>query len=716
MKEIIKIFINNMKKTFMNYAIFLVILTLCFLPSIYALVNIKASWDPYSEEATSKLKIAVVNNDLGTNFNDKDINIGTMLVDELKNNKKLGWVFTTTNDANIMLNNEEVYAIVTVPQDFSKNILSFTTNDIKKAQIDYEVNEKMNAIAPKITDKGASSITDQVNMMVRDNVNKIVLNILEQLAQDLTNNLPKIEDLNNKIKKIIEEMPSVEEKINSGENILNNSNNLLLSINNELPNISNILTEISTITNNINGFLETIKSSGNEVIIVIKNDLLIINDFYEDLINDINNLINNINNNEDVETVINQLRMKIETIVNKNNNLIEILNNLNQIKPNEQITNIINELNGFNTKLNNINHLLEQIKTNSNKEEIVGKLSEIITMINELETLNNNILNNFDNKVKIPILNIINGIENVSTQINNTVNTFKQQIPNIENIINEILPLINSTKNDLTDLKNNLPIINDKLNLVYQNVNNLINNQEFNDVLTLLLNNVTQRTDFITQPVELETTSIYAMGNYGSAMSPFYSVLSLWVGMMLMLSILKVKTKEEEKKYKTYQLYFGKLLFFIIIAMIQALIVGLGNLYLLGIYCTYPWFFVLGLIFVSIVFCVIMYSLVFVFGNLGKVFGIILLVLQVAGSGGTFPIQLTPEFFQEVYSYLPFTYAISLQREAIGGISNYILYRDIVVLLSYFIISFLIVFILERHVKKYVYKFEELMEESGLSE
>ena len=716
MEKIVEIFVNNIKKIFKNYAIFLVILTLCFLPSIYALVNIKASWDPYSQEATSKLKIAVVNNDQGTNFNNKEINIGNMLVDELKNNKQLGWIFTDQNNADKLLNNEEIYAIVSVPNNFSQNLLSFTTNDITRAKINYEVNEKMNAIAPKITDKGAVSITDQVNLMVRDNINKIVLNLMEKLAQELNNNLPKIEELNSKIKAVIDEIPNIDEKLSSGENILNTGENILTTLENQLPNINNILSEIGMVSASINGFINTIEQSGNELVIMIKNDLLLLNDFYDNLINDFNTIIDKINNNENVDALIDQLSTKITTIIQKNNNIIKILENLNQIKPNQQISDAINQLNNFNDKLSNISNVLNEIKQNQNKDDVLNKINEIKNIIINVKDLNNSIINNYESQIKTPLLNILNGIQRVSIDVGNTTNTLKTQIPNIEKLINEILPLINNGKTDVKNLKDNLPLISEKLNLVYNNINLLINNQDFNNVLNLLMNDVSKRTEFITEPVKLEATTIYKMGNYGSAMSPFYSVLSLWVGMMLMLSILKVKTDQEEEKYKTYQLYFGKLLFFVTIAIIQAIIVAVGNLFLLGIYCTYPWLFVCGLIFTSIVFATIMYSLVFVFGNLGKVIGIVLLVLQVAGSGGTFPIQLTPEFFQNIYNYLPFTYAISLQREAIGGISNYILYRDIFILCIYIIISILIVFLLNNHVRKYVYNFEKLIEESDLSE
>ena len=196
-------------------------------------------------------------------------------------------------------------------------------------------------------------------------------------------------------------------------------------------------------------------------------------------------------------------------------------------------------------------------------------------------------------------------------------------------------------------------------------------------------------------------------------MTPFYTVLSLWVGILLLSSIFTVNAYGN---YTSTEIYFGKLLLFMTIAVIQALIVSLGDLYILKIYCVNPVLFVLGSVFTSIVFTFIVYSLVSVFGNVGKVIAIILLVLQVAGSGGTFPIQLTPRFFQIINPYLPFTYCISFAREAIGGVVPRIVSLDICAFLVYISISLVIALLLKEPINKISRGFIESFENSGVGE
>ena len=155
---------------------------------------------------------------------------------------------------------------------------------------------------------------------------------------------------------------------------------------------------------------------------------------------------------------------------------------------------------------------------------------------------------------------------------------------------------------------------------------------------------------------------------------------------------------------------------FLTLSLIQGLVIALGDLYLLKIYCVHPGLFVGGILFTSLTFTFIVYSLVSVFGNVGKVVSIILLVLQVAGSGGTFPIQLTPKFFQVIYPFLPFTYAISFARESIGGVVESVLIKDVIIMCVYIVMAILISLFFKKPINKLLSGFSKRFEESGLGE
>ena len=217
--------------------------------------------------------------------------------------------------------------------------------------------------------------------------------------------------------------------------------------------------------------------------------------------------------------------------------------------------------------------------------------------------------------------------------------------------------------------------------------------------------------DFLTSPVEVIEETLYPMGNYGSQMTPFYSTLACWVGLTFLVSILSVET---EGDYKPMEVYLGKMLTFLSISIVQSMIIALGDIYYLKIYCLNKGLFFVGMLVIAIVFSIIVYSLVSVFGNVGKVVAIVLMIFQVAASGGTFPVQLTSNFFITINPYLPFTYAISFLRESIGGVVESVLYKDIIFLVICSIIAILVSIICKRKVNELMKHFNEKFEESGL--
>lgn len=163
MRNIFKLYLRDIRNIFSNYAALIVFIALCILPSLYAWFNIKASWDPYSQNATSQIKIGVVNKDKGTDLNGKYINIGDKVIEELKDNKQMGWQFVSEEEAYKNVEEGDYYAKLTIPDNFSENLTSILGVDIKKGEIEYTVNEKINAIAPKLTDKGATGVQENVS-------------------------------------------------------------------------------------------------------------------------------------------------------------------------------------------------------------------------------------------------------------------------------------------------------------------------------------------------------------------------------------------------------------------------------------------------------------------------------------------------------------------------------------------------------------------------
>ena len=221
----------------------------------------------------------------------------------------------------------------------------------------------------------------------------------------------------------------------------------------------------------------------------------------------------------------------------------------------------------------------------------------------------------------------------------------------------------------------------------------------------------------IANPINKKTVDVFPVKDYGSGMTPFYTALSVWVGALLMVSLLTVDNKHKslEPVLTTRQVFLGKAGFFIMLGMLQALIVSVGDLLILKAGVESPVLFVLITIFCSIIFNSIVYTCVSLLGNPGKAIAIVLLVLQIAG-GGVHSQFKRHQFFQNISPYLPFTYAIDSLRETVGGIVPEILITKLIILTLFGIGFFVVGLILKPVTDPLMKRVSEKVDQSNVTE
>ncbi len=268
----------------------------------------------------------------------------------------------------------------------------------------------------------------------------------------------------------------------------------------------------------------------------------------------------------------------------------------------------------------------------------------------------------------------------LESQLQKAVTFIHEDWPGIEkdltttlNMVNDKFPGVEKALNMASDLiEKDWPEIEKGLTKAADVVDKVEANVDFGEVIRLLKLDANKESDFFMSPVELKTNALYPVPNNGSASTPFYTALCLWVGALLLSSVastdIYLDTDEEKKKYSKREKFNARMLSFLTIAIFQAAIVVLGNYYLLKVYNVDK---LLGFLFAEVValtFMMIVYTLAALLGNLGKGIAIIILVLSISGGGGNYPIQLSGKFFQMINPILPFTHAVNLLRESMGGI------------------------------------------------
>ena len=715
-KNVWTIYKEDLKRIFTNYAALIVILALCILPSLYAWFNIKASWDPYGQEATSQIKIGVINNDKGTEFNGKLINIGDQVVDQLKENDLMGWQFVDEAEGEKALEEGTFYATITIPDNFSQDITSLVTSDVKKGQMIYRVNEKINAIAPKLTSKGATGVQENINQTNVETVSGILFEAGKGLGLEIQETvLPQLSHVYDQLEELISKFGDMNSLVQTAHNGGIQLKDLIASIQTDLPLIETTITSAKTTITSLESFMDTSKSALSDFMPTLKNDLLLIQTIADELNTYMSQIEEAILSGSDkAPELIENLITKVESTQSLVQSFVKVLESFNKF-PAGRFDELISQLQGVNGELDKAKDFLQQLHdtTVNGGEPNLTVLNNIKTLLSSVSSTASSIYNRFDSAIVPSLNNVIDQAYSTATNVLQVLKEAEAKLPDVASLLNTAYEGADKGIDAIEYINSKLPEAENKVREVTAKLGDINESQSLQEVLTLLQEAVTERQNFMSSPVDLVEETIFPMHNYGTAMTPFYSVLAQWVGMTLLISMLSVHAKGE---YRPSEEYFGKFLLFATIALVQGLIIALGDLYLLNIYCVNPGLFIVGILFTSITFTFIVYSLVSVFGNVGKVVSIILLVLQVAGSGGTFPIQLTPKFFQIINPFLPFTYAISFARESIGGVVENVLAKDIIIMCIYSVGAVLISLFLKKPINKLLHGFAEKFEESGLGE
>ena len=220
---------------------------------------------------------------------------------------------------------------------------------------------------------------------------------------------------------------------------------------------------------------------------------------------------------------------------------------------------------------------------------------------------------------------------------------------------------------------------------------------------------------YFPEMVQTRIHTVYPVANYGSAMTPFYTVLSIWVGGVILSSIVKVHARTDGLiDPKPAELFFGRYLFFFVISQIQSIVIVSGDLYLLKVQCLHPGMMYLTGALTAFTFSLLIYSLAISFGDVGKALVVVIMVMQIAGSSGTFPIELLPEIYQKIYRFFPFHYAIDAMRECICGMYGSYYLQQVGFLLLFAAAALVIGLLVRRPFMGLGHFMEEKLEETEL--
>ena len=691
MKNILKIFLIDSGRILSNVVALVVIMGLCVLPSLYAWFNIFSNWDPYGQESTSNLQIAVFSEDSGDRIAGEDVNIGTNVLEGLKANKTIGWVFVDNRkDAVEGVHSGKYYAALVIPENFTKDMISFIGGTVAHPSITYYENDKKNAIAPKITAKAKTAVQEQVNATFITTLAKAMVGTGKVLtATDSSGNNPldsginTLNDIDTELDVYIAVMSSFVQITDSAQNLINTSQSMLPGVKDTFGQSQAMISSMKTLLN-LSG--QTEHYAGDMFSLTMEAVISSMDDIRSGISQD-RDTIKSTGETVDAATktgIQTAAELLADTSSMFDSNVQAIIGS--DAEANKRIADIRAQLKEVQSNLKIIAEKsnLTVADTNTLIDESISTLGTAISEMKDLEaTYETNIEPQFDKSM--------DAAQNSLTRATSSLQSLDSDFDMVSPVLAAYYNSIGSGQGNLKDSLKSAQSLDNEVERLRNALTKIRDDKQYQELLKMLREDPDSLGAFIASPVNLETKQIYPIATYGSAMTPFYTVLALWVGALILVAIVHVKVEPiDGMNIKPYQAFFGRYMLFFVVGQIQTLITVFGDLFYIRIQCENPFLFWLAGAVTSLTFTLFIYSLTVAFQNIGEALAVVIMVIQVAGAGGTFPIEVLPKAYQVMYKFLPFPYAMNCMRETIGGMYRNDYWKYLMHLSAYIVVALFI--------------------------
>ena len=687
MRNIWTVFKTDLRTLSKCFFACVVVVAIALLPSLYAWLNIYSNWDPYGN--TGGISIAVASLDRGYTDNGEYVNKGRDVLEDLKTATSINWVIVDTEqEATDGVYAGDYYAAVVIDEDFSRKMYRMFTDWTGQPAITYYENAKKNAVATKITDTAVETLKRSIS----ENYLEVVISgIMEQsnlLAADLTETDPETA-------------------------------------------VKGLLYQAQDVLSGCRAMMDAFRAAGSTGVSETDAQTL------SDAIASINS---SLPDGDAIADSAARLQHALYTaLANVERALDRFESALDTAQPpaaQQQLRDAAAAMGKLSTQLSGLAGQLDGINVTGNPvltaqaiqlRELAGHCTQLQNALNQLA----------DGGAAGGLLAdcgaLVEAIRNAAARIPVTDRDLRRQLDTVVSEVSDAMDGVKSLSADakamraaLSDTTSALSVTMEQLRPAAERMVNALSDTidklegmtagEYMDMLLEILGgDPAAYSRYFPEMVQTTVNKVYPIENYGSAMAPFYTTLAIWVGGVILSSLVKIHARTEGLiDPRPAELYFGRYLFFFLLSQIQAAVIVTGDLYLLKIQCLHPGLLYLTASLTAFTFSLLIYSLAIAFGDVGKAVVVVIMVMQIAGSSGTFPIELLPEIYQKIYRFFPFPYAIDAMRECICGLYGDYYMTQLAFLLLFAAAALLIGLLVRRPFMGLNHFMEEKLEETEL--
>ena len=762
MRNIWRILRKDLADATSNVIAIIVLMGLIIVPALYAWFNIAASWDPYKN--TKAIKVAVANTDKGykSDLIPVRINVGETVTSTLRANDQLDWRFVNRDQALEGVRSGEYYAAIVIPKDFSADMMTLFSQDVKHANLEYYLNEKKNAIAPHVTEQGADTVATTIDKTFVKTVGQVGIDLASQVFT--YSQSPQVQDYlartTGHIDQMSQRLTTASSQVNAYAGLLDSSGKMIDSTGRILGRSDSAMADARKALNQgTKGSKDLGKSlSGSAQAVDAALDQA--SGAYDTIGSKIDDAFDKVGQQSDaVSSQLNDLSERIRDSAADYDRMIASLEDLRSTVESDSnltaeqrqalLTAIDRAQAGMRAAQAAQRDLADRISQASQtakegKDKLGGQRQDLKNRIAQARASVDQVRTQYRKDLK-PRL------DDLASSMDTVVTSTDRLLTGLDGTVKGASGLTGSMTNDISQAKDQLGEISQRLDKASKRLTDLgghltqaSQGKDTQEVKSLLSGDSETLAALLSSPVGIHRHAVFPVMNYGSAMTPFYTILSIWVGATILAAMMKVALSDKKKAFvlhldslqdawkraddldedsegrrswgafrpespgnarrfglQLYQEYFGRFAVFALMAILQGCLIALGDLFYLKVQCVHPLMFVLVAVFASFVFMNLIYTLVVSFGDIGKAIAVILLVMQVAGSGGTFPMETLPGFFQGVYPFLPFVHAIGAMQSAVAGAYGMEFWREMATLALFLVPSLLLGLVLRKPVIRF---------------
>ena len=668
-----------------------VVFGLVVIPSLFTWFNVAASWNPFGN--TKSLRIAIANTDAGykSDLVPLHVNIGDSVVSALRKNDSFDWVIDSEDAAIGGTRSGEYYAAIVIPSDFSREMLTFFDGGATSAPMTYYVNEKKNGISPKIAGQGAEAVSAQVNQIFVQTLSEVAFDTATSVGGALSSPtaVNTVTALDSRVQNVASRLRTAADSADAYASLVGSSVTLIDSTVTLVDGLGSAKGSAQSAVSSAQAGAGGLGSAASAAVSSVSDA---ISSSSQSSLSSLSTAVDNVytNGSTSVSDAASTLRSQASVLDTQASSFASIKSTLEALPgspvsqssldrlqaASERLTEVANGLRAAASELDS-----KVANADAGRATVKGLIAQARSAVDGLSS-------DYENNLRPQLESLAATLASAQSSLSAARTSLEGTTSTASNGSGSAREGLTQLRDNLTGAATSLREAAGKLDSLHTSISETLAGGDLMTLGTIIGNNPEALAAAIAAPVGIETTPVYPVENFGSQMAPLYTILALWVGSVLMIVSMRSDVTDSNvaeglpegdslratltaKPVGLAAGYLGRYLIFGTIALAQATLVGLGDLYFLKVQHAHPLQFMGTLWLTAVVFSFLLYTLIATFGNAGKALGVLLLVLQISGAGGAFPLAILPPFYSSISPFLPATHAITALRASIAGYAGH---------------------------------------------